>query len=244
MKKINSIAKSVILKTCLIVSVAAVLASCGKSAQPLDQLVFGDNPIVQIKDEIESFKNFPKEDLEVLMAYLTVNEKARMEGKNYSVIQGKPVLLVMREANVWKGQIELFMKQANEIAQSIARQVTVTPITKGLTVSDNAIGKSSIMKITYQVSNKTDREITGLGGRIKYMWPDGKEIATIAIVFDKSIAPGAGIAEFGHQPILVGSRASKEMKDFSEIDLNRLKWEFIPTAIRYGNNEIVQVPSL
>lgn len=232
------------IKALALVVMASVLVACSQKPQPLNEVVFGENPLQQMQQQSETFKQIPQAELQFLLAYVALNQKAQMEGGQYSPLNGKPLLVVLQEAATWKVGIEAFLKQSQEIAQAMAKQFIVVPVTKDMEEADSPVGRARILKISYQVSNRTDRTIIGLQGNIKYLWPDGRQVALINVVFDQQIEPGASATVFGHSPILVGSKTSKDMIAFAEAPINQLRWEFIPSAVRYDNNDIVRVPTL
>ena len=122
--------------------------------------------------------------------------------------------------------------------------VVVVPITKDLQDNDAATSKSQILRISYQLSNKTALAVTGVAGVIKYVWADGKIAATIPLSFEGQIAPGENVTLTGHQPILVGPGAAREMVAFAKAPLSAFHFEITTQAIRYEGGAIDSVPTL
>lgn len=222
----------------------ALLYGCGQGVQPLDQVVFNSEPLKQIELNAQTFKQIPVEDLNILLAYLGANEKAILEQKQHSNIDGKPLAQVMQEAKAWHVGMMTFLEKSKEISFQLGKMVVVAPALKAVEDNDSAVSKSQLLRISYQLSNKSERTVTGVAGTIKYYWQDGRVAATIPLSFEGQIGPGEAINLFGHQPIIVGSRAAKEMIDFAKAPLTDLRFEVITQAIRLDGGEIISVPLL
>jgi RNase P/RNase MRP subunit p29 len=223
---------------------AVLLSACGPRVQALDRVVMEEEPLKQISANSDTFKQIPQQDLQLLIAYLAVNEKARLSGGQFVEVQGKSLIQVLQDSKVWQVSMLQIMDQSKKIADSISAQVTVQPVDKVIEDGDSPIGKARIMKISYQVSNKSDKAITGVQGNMRYFDQQGRQIAMIQVIFDRRIEAGGNATMFGHSPVLVGSRASKEMVDFAESPATQMKAEFIPLALRYEGGEVIRVPAL
>lgn len=222
---------------------AAFLSGCGSRVTPLNEVVFGSSPLTQIKDEIQTFRQLNDDDLKTLLTYVAVNEKARLEGNQYSPITGKSLTVVIQEMRVWQASMSKVLEQGRQMAQALAKQIVVVPFSKSIEEADPAIGKASIVRISYMVNNRTSRTINGLKGNIRYLWPDGTQAAVIALSFEETIAPNSSLTLYGHEPILVRSNASEDMVAFANLPIDKLRWEFLPSAVRYDNNQIYRLPS-
>jgi hypothetical protein len=224
--------------------VCAGLSACGPRIQPLEKVTMGEEPLKQIASNPETFKQIPQQDLQILIAYLAVNEKARLEGAPSVQVQGKGLLEVIQDSRVWQTAMKDVLEQAKQVAATISSQVLVAPVDKVIEEGDSPIGKARIMKISYQVDNKSTRAITGVQGNMRYFGPDGGQLALIQVVFDRRIEAGGSATMFGHSPVLVGSRATPDMVAFAEAPIGQVKFEFLPLALRYEDGEIVRVPAL
>lgn len=223
---------------------SAALAGCGQRTTPLDQVVFSQEPLKQIQLQAKTFRQIPDDDLKLLLAYLGANEKAQLEGKIYSQVEGKSLMQVIAESKTWQVGMADFLEKSKQISLALGRLVVVTPALKDVQDNENAIGHSQILRISYQLSNKSERTVTALAGVIKYYRPDGRVAATIPLSFDGKIGPGETVNMFGHASILVGSRAAKEMVDFAQAPLSALRFEVATQAIRYEGGEVASIPSL
>lgn len=223
---------------------AALLCGCGQSIQPLDKVVFSADPLKQIELNAPTFKQIPDEDLKTLLAYLGANEKAILEQKQHSDIAGKPLAQVMQEANTWRVGMMAFLEKSKEISAQLGSMIIISPALKAIEDNGSAAGKSQLLRISYQLNNKSERTITGVAGTIKYYWQDGRIAATIPLSFEGRIGSGEVVNLFGHEPIIVGARATKEMIAFARAPLNEFRFEVITQAIRLENGEILSVPLL
>ncbi len=230
----------------LFLSVAGtvLLSACGPSIQPLDRVIMGSEPLKQIASNSETFKQIPQQDFQLLIAYLAVNEKARISGEPFAAVEGKGLLQVIQDSRSWQATMQQMMDQTKRISASISAQIRVQPVEKILEDGNSPIGNARIMKISYQVTNNSNKAVTGVQGNMKYFDPQGRQIAMIHVIFDRRIEPGNHAIMYGHSPVLVGSRASKDMVDFAESPINQMRSEFLPLALRYEGGEVIRVPAM
>ena len=219
------------------------LTGCSKPGVPLDQIVFGEKPAEDMRQHVESFKAMPKADAEMLLAFIVANDMAAARGRPHAKLAGKTVEQVMPEVRQWAQLMEQFERQGGAIRAQILQYVSVSPAVKTLEEAASMVGKAQIMKVRYEVMNRSTQTIAGVRGQMRWSWPDGRQIAAIEIGFTGQFEPGIPQVMEGSSPVLIGSKASKEMRDFGLAQLSQLRFEFRPSILVFKSGSLIQVPT-
>lgn len=239
---------NVVLRPLPVVVLGAALlvgaSGCTKRVVPLDQIVFGANPSKDMTENVESFKQLPKEDAEILLSYIVANDIQKMKGQQSVSMEGKTVPQALEEARQWSVVIKQYMQQSEEITQQMRAIVNVVPVSKRLTEAPTELGTNAqVVTIRYKVINQSADQIAGVKGQMRYWWKDGREIGVFDVNFSGPFQPGeSGVLDTA-RPILVGSNATDIFRKFAAAELGELKYDFRPTVLVYQDGRIVKIPT-
>lgn len=244
----NSFWPSALLRPVSVLLVSAALivgiTGCTKPVLPLDQIVFGDNPTQDMRDNVASFKQLPKEDAEILLSYIVANDIQKMKGGTHASLSGKTVDQALQDARQWATVMKQFMQQSDAISQQIRSVVDVVPTEKLLNEASTHLGTTAhLITLRYRVINRSSDLVAGVRGQVRYWWPDGRPIGALEVAFSGPFKPGQSEPIEGSPPVLVGSNAPEAMREFARAQLGELRFDFRPTALVYQDGRVVKIPS-
>lgn len=207
-------------------------------------IVFGNAPLQQMGKQKSAFQKIPKKDLQLLVAYLGANELARIKGQGYSVIEGKTVAQVFDEARQWIPAVERAMADGRAVAALILQSVDVQIKDRSVSTTTVQGAATEVLTVTYLVTNRSSRTVTGLMGRMTFQGPDNRPIAALNVVFRETIAPGQVLVSSGNASFRLGSQPNDPVRLIAESDKSGLQARFDPTTLVFENGDRLQVPLL
>jgi len=243
----------------LMVVMLLILAGC---SDPKD-IVFGPEPLKQIAEQGDKFKNLPEEERKLLAAYLSLNEMGNLFGNKSNSVVGMTAGEVIVKAKEWQNQVqaaeaeqkkrddeakalqEKSIAERKVIADKILSSVVVAVIDKTILSKDYDIGRyQDLLKITYAVENKTAKAIRQLKGTIIFNDAVGDKIGSLPISFEEKIEAGKTLNTTTGSYWKINSISNGEIEKIAGTEFNLMKTSFEPEAIAFDDGEVIKAPEL
>lgn len=242
----------------ILVAVAVVVLAAGCSSP--NDIVLGPEPLKQLAEQGDKFKQMPEEDRMLLVGYLSIGEIGKAFGGNPVPVTGKTVGEVMKDARAWREKMKLQevaqQKRAEEaaalrkkieaenkiLADKLATLATVAVIDKRVSPKDIYSGRyHDLLMIKYAVENKSEKPIRQIKGRVIFVDPSGDPVGDLQVDIDNLINPGQTVkTDTG-----VGWRTNQfshgSIEQIARREFGAMSGTFKVTAIAFVGGEVLKV---
>jgi Sec-independent protein translocase protein TatA len=240
------------------VAVAAALAGCGK---PTD-ILLGPEPLKQMADQGDKFKQLPEEERKLLVAYLTSAELKKLFGPDRPhPATGRTVGEVLTDARKWeadmkveaeaakKRQAEAEALRAKVEAERKAAMVRLQEVVTLAITNKRVLPKNydvsrfnEMLALDYAIENKSDKTIRQLKGTLRFYDATGDEIGDLPINIERTIAPGGTYRGDTGRGWTINEFRKSDIERIAMASFNGMKTVFEPEAISFSNGEVLRTP--
>jgi hypothetical protein len=251
-----------------ILSATALLIGLSACSSPND-IIFGPEPLKQMQEQSENFSKLSKEDRELLVSYIGLNELANkfLPGDQAKVVTGKTVGEVLDEAKQWKQEIEAKRAEEQKLkAEEEARQKALAEkirtenqalqerinnsmtfaITNTKTLSKNYdLGRfSDMLTLIYSVENKSEKTIVQIKGNAKFSDLSGEEFASLPINFDSKVGPGKTLTTDLDKGWTINQFMNNDINKVAMRSFDQMRIFFEPEVVVFSDGESIKLSTM
>ena len=249
--------KQIILITTLLTLSASLLNGCGN---PKDEIL-GTDPLKQITEHSDKFKNIPEEERKLLLSYLAINAMGNLLSSNQNSVSGMTVGETIEKAKKLQIEInektELDRKIAKEtealkeqaieerkkIIEKISSSIVFAVTDKKLFQKDYSQNRfNSFMMLKFAIKNKSTKSIKQLKGTLTFFDAVGDTVGNLYINNEKEIAPNITLTTTTGTRWEVHEGQNSEVERIATTELSLMTTYFEPEAIAFNDGEIIKTP--
>lgn len=229
-------------------TVAVFTGGCGK---PTD-IVLGPEPLKQMAEQGDKFKNLPEEDRLLLASYLGISAMGKVFGADVNPATGRTVGEVLKDARMWRDKLKAADAEQAALRAKVEAEdkVVVAKIAESATVavtgmrvlpkSYDAGRYSEMLMLNFAIENKGLKPIRQLKGWVKFFDATGDKIGQLAVEFDQSIPVGGTIKTDTGMGWKINSFMNGSIEKIAARDFAVMKVRFEPLAVAYEGGEVLR----
>ncbi len=240
------------MKVCNILAVLVVmlLVGCGK---PTD-IVFGPEPLKQMAEQGDKFKQLSEEDRMLLASYLGISAMSKVFGADVKSATGRTVGEVLKDARAWRDKMKaadaeqaaLRAKVETEekaISAKIAQSATVAVTSMRVLPKNYDAGRySELLMLNFAVENKGEKPIRQLKGWAEFFDATGDKVGRLAIEIDQLIPSGQTVKTDTGMGWKLNSFMNSDIEKIASREFDSMKVRFQPVSVAFEGGEVLRTP--
>jgi hypothetical protein len=248
------------MKKFALIALVACLSAC---SAPTD-IVFGPEPLKQMAEQGDKFKQLPEEDRMLLAGYLTLRGIGEAFGaKDLKPVAGRTVGEVLVEARDWKAKVQAqeaaakkkeaeatalkakVLAERKAVADKLSAVLTVAVIAKTVSAEDFMKGRAfAELELNYAVENKSEKAIRQIKGTLAVFDATGDKVGELPLTFDDKIDAHATIKTDTGSVWRITGFTRGDIERIAETPFDGMTTRFEVEALAYADGEVVKAPSL